>query len=798
MGTYYAKPIDGEEGTYEYHLGECLKIASGFLKANRMALMELCERLDFSFDELVALCLRATFFHDVGKLGDFFQKHMRYLLSENAHKDKPGHYYFRHELLSARLLYQLSRKKRGAFPFDVWAVLGHHKKIDFRGDSFCREKEMLNPDVLSSEQIQFALDCVSLCPPDWPAQEGIGLTFSEAEKEKLFDSRIFKNVDEETNWVLKFLNIFSERHLSTLARNSEQKNTKRDRMISVIVRGVLGYADWQASAKSKDRFRFHHSLSASVLSMKIKERIESRKDLSSSPYRKRPFQMRCEKETGNVLAVAPTGSGKTEASLLWATNKGEGKILFLMPTKITSNSLYERMKDFYFDPGDCGLSHSGVGVYLSLQGEEVDDQNGDRLKMMSRYRAFMAPVMVSTVDQLLSANFNVGGWFFKELAMLGASVIFDEIHAYEPFTLGLIAATINRIKDMGGRVMVMSATMPQKLREHFCNILGVEKPVVAEEMMGIQKCSWEYREETFGDSYDDEIFEALRENKKVAIVHNTVKDAQKTFLRLKKILGERLPSKKILCYHSRFTMKDRNSKEKMLLDKDERGRPDSVDLVVATQAIEVSLDISFDVMFSECAPLDSLIQRAGRCNRLMGDSAGRFIVFPIGKVAQQYVYSRFMDIHKKTTDVLRRWSGVPSERDLNAMLEDVYAEEDFLDENYKEAIAIVNKILKNPSYCLFDEMNFTQQHVTRKIEYFKVPVIPYRFYGEVEALRKSRKREDIYRIALYEVPIALYEAKKLRRYGNSKDIEHLHICEMDYDDEVGGKINIDDVGGNQY
>ena len=95
-----------------------------------------------------------------------------------------------------------------------------------------------------------------------------------------------------------------------------------------------------------------------------------------------------------------------------------------------------------------------------------------------------------------------------------------------------------------------------------------------------------------------------------------------------------------------------------------------------------------------------------------------------------------MDIHKKTTDVLRRWSGVPSERDLNAMLEDVYAEEDFLDENYKEAIAIVNKILKNPSYCLFDEMNFTQQHVTRKIEYFKVPVIPYRFYGEVEALRK--------------------------------------------------------------
>ena len=105
---------------------------------------------------------------------------------------------------------------------------------------------------------------------------------------------------------------------------------------------------------------------------------------------------------------------------------------------------------------------------------------------------------------------------------------------------------------------------------------------------------------------------------------------------MKAILEEKQPDKKILCYHSRFIMRDRDEKEKLLLEKDKEGRPSFVDLVIATQAIEVSLDISFDLMLSECAPLDSLIQRAGRCNRFGKSKGARFVVFPISDTAKRY------------------------------------------------------------------------------------------------------------------------------------------------------------------
>ena len=71
--TFYAKALEGLEGTYEYHVGTCLEIASEFLKLNREALEGVCSRLEVSYAELTALCLRAVFFHDIGKLGDFFQ-----------------------------------------------------------------------------------------------------------------------------------------------------------------------------------------------------------------------------------------------------------------------------------------------------------------------------------------------------------------------------------------------------------------------------------------------------------------------------------------------------------------------------------------------------------------------------------------------------------------------------------------------------------------------------------------------------------------------------------------------------
>ena len=411
---------------------------------------------------------------------------------------------------------------------------------------------------------------------------------------------------------------------------------------------------------------------------------------------------------------------------------------------------------------------------------------------MRQYKAFMAPVMVATVDQLLTANFNMGDWFFKELATLGASVIFDEIHAYAPFTLALITESIQRIRTMGGRVMVMSATMPRKLREHFQALLGVEMPVVAEELMEKRKCSWEYRDAPL-ESFDEEILKALKQGCKVAVVVNTVDVAQKTFLRWKAILEEKQPDKKILCYHSRFIMRDRDEKEKLLLEKDKEGRPSFVDLVIATQAIEVSLDISFDLMLSECAPLDSLIQRAGRCNRFGKSVGARFVVFPISDVAREYVYKNAEEPLIRTLEVLQRWEGSPSERDLSVMLEEVYQNLEIEDEKYAEGKRLARCIVANPDVSVLDEMIFQEEALTRKIEFLKVQVIPYCFYEEVRELWSSRNRADFLKIAQFEVPIGLHQAKKFNPLDVPRGMERLNIREVEYDEEIGVKLEDFDV-----
>jgi len=778
--TFYAKALEGMEGTYEYHVRTCLAIASEFLRLNREVLERVCSCLEISYEELTALCLRAVFFHDIGKLGDFFQERMRRRLGPDG-KDDPKRF-FRHELLSACLLHSLWDRKKGVFPYDVWAVLGHHKKLDRAWSAFVRERDARKPDRLTTEQIQFGLGF----DERWKSLAAQ----NEKALKKLLNPHLFED-SEDCNWVARFLDDFFDRCLS--CEMLDGIDGAKTRAISALVRGVVGYADWQASASPEDRLNLRHSVDAVTLNDKLRERVERQAQPGDPPYAKYPFQTLCEGSPENVLAIAPTGSGKTEASLLWALNKGAGKVLFLMPTKVTSNSLYERMKT-YFDPRDCGISHSGAGVYLVLQKEEKELEQSveDRLKALRQYKAFMAPVMVATVDQLLTANFNMGDWFFKELATLGASVIFDEIHAYAPFTLALITESIKRIKTMGGRVMVMSATMPRKLREHFQTLLGVEVPVVAEELMEKRKCSWEYRDVQL-ESFDEEILKALEQGRKVAVVVNTVDVAQKTFLRWKAILKERLPDKKILCYHSRFIMRDRDEKEKLLLEKDKEGRPSFVDLVVATQAIEVSLDISFDLMLSECAPLDSLIQRAGRCNRFGKSKGARFVVFPISDTAKRYVYKNAGDALEHTLDVLQRWEGSPSERDLSVMLEEVYQNLEIEDENYAEGKRLARCIVANPDVSVLDEMIFQEEALTRKIEFLKVQVIPYCFYEEVRELWSSRNRADFLKIAQFEVPIGLHQAKKFNPLDVPRGMERLNIREVEYDEEIGVKLEDFDV-----
>jgi CRISPR-associated endonuclease/helicase Cas3 len=743
---YWAKPDE----TYEEHINNCYEIWRKLIQHNEKHLIGFAESYGISYKLFREKSLLAVLFHDIGKLTDVFQENMLKIRSGNRPDYRKN---FRHEILSAIFLLMTwgQRKQLGIdreFPFEVFAVIGHHKSIDPNWTSFHRELQLESWPKLNREKILYALDTAQQIL----TTEGIQIRLID----KFYDIQ----------WNSSFLSKLRDMVFQTAKFKLESVSDSISyRQIYSVLKGILQYCDWQASA-GNDGVWVSIPEGQEDLIKKVGAKLANEK----KQYEERPFHNACMKEKGDVLAIAPTGSGKTEAALLWALNSNYRRIIFLMPTMITSNSLYERMVKNYFDLRLCGLTHSGAQTYFALQGNLTEEEDQELRLQLLHNKAFIPPLMVSTVDQLLSTGFNTGLWNLKEAAIVGSSIVFDEIHAYDTYTLALITETIKKIKKLNGRVMVMSATMPQVLRKHFMSILQVKEPIIAEERMQIARNKWRFVEKDL-DDLEEEIEEYLDAKKRVAIIVNDIETAKREYRKWKNKNKYNL-----LCYHSEFALKDRREKEKRLMatkwDK-------YCQLLIATQAVEVSLDISFEIMFSECAPIDSLIQRAGRCNRYNEYKDSEFIIFDYSDLTKDKVYKKSREILEKTKEVVKRKEGRLSELDISNMLEEVYQNYNLYDEDYKAGEELYRKIAKDE---IFYDIPISDEK-TRKFDYIKVDIIPIQFKEEVENLFEQKQFS---KIAQYEVPVGIGKYIKMMKNGRQVDNKYrLPIFNIGYSSETG-------------
>lgn len=395
-----------------------------------------------------------------------------------------------------------------------------------------------------------------------------------------------------------------------------------------------------------------------------------------------------------------TGAGKTEAALSLAIKyiqKGicDG-ITFALPTRSTSNLMYRRMRSYansiFDEPVNISLLHASSEDFLLSEGLIKDSS-----WTSGKNKSLFANLSVCTIDQVLGAIMPIRYQTMKLLSLVRHVLIIDEVHSYDAYTFGLVCNLLRYCKKYNVPVILLSATIPSamksKMFENYC--VRVESPSMeyplatfcgntVEEIpcesssRSIRVISLRY----VSDSAQimDEMVSLANSGMRACWIRNTVDDAIASY----KNIPDGDFDKLIL--HSRFITKHRTEIEQRLFEYCGKGKKRKGLIVISTQVIEQSLDIEFERVYSDLAPIDSLIQRMGRDQRF-GDSpiSCEFVINgpPMnGSISEDWYRSYFDNaayVYKnhyvlfRTAELMQRSSiDIPS--DYRDMIEYAYAE----------------------------------------------------------------------------------------------------------------------------
>ncbi len=378
---------------------------------------------------------------------------------------------------------------------------------------------------------------------------------------------------------------------------------------------------------------------------------------------------------GHCLLTAPTGSGKTEAAILWATKQREAAgaprtIFYVLPYRASLNAMHARMKATYGLLDDhVVLQHSSATTSLYtrlLDHQDYTRANAARTAIRNRAlgKLMTAPVRVLTPYQLLRGFFGLKG---HEAVLTDASegvFVLDELHAYDAGRLALILAAVEHLaKDAGASFLAMSATFPAVLRTLLRDVLGSTTEIEADQKTKDEAQRHVLRiadRDLLSDETMAQVAARQQSGEAVLLVATTVARAQEAYDALRRRLGEDA----VNLLHSRFTGEDRTRKEVALMAKVANGRnrlgePGTV--LVATQVVEVSLDVDFDVLFTDPAPVEPLIQRFGRVNRGRRGALRDVVVHTAIPNASVHIYGR--ESVDRSLATLRPWANQPVRED---------------------------------------------------------------------------------------------------------------------------------------
>lgn len=441
----------------------------------------------------------------------------------------------------------------------------------------------------------------------------------------------------------------------------------------------------------------------------------------------RPLQLAIDEIPQELLAYpclavieAPTGEGKTEAGLALAHRigqmRGTDEFYYALPTTATSNQMFGRVQHFLISNlqltthtklihGQAFLVEDDLTIQPLWQKES--QSYTDMMEWFSpKKRALLAPFGVGTIDQIELAALNVRHNALRMASLAGKVILVDEVHAYDVYMTTILKRLLEWLSSLGTSVILLSATLPQNRRTELINTYtgrksqmkgdqasypcitiagrhGVSKltPAAHQTYRKVSLNHLNYRENDF-EGKAAWLLSAIAQGGCVCWITNTVDRAQQLFKVVNKLADSSIDK---LILHARFLLEDRQRLEQKLVKMygiDKAKRP-LRGIVIGTQVLEQSLDLDFDVMVSDLAPIDLLLQRAGRMHRHEFTSRPTAHTTPVLWINQEiepgehlvigadrYIYDEFL--LRQSWECLKQRTEIVLPGDYRTLIEAVY------------------------------------------------------------------------------------------------------------------------------
>jgi CRISPR-associated endonuclease/helicase Cas3 len=603
----------------------------------------------------------AIVFHDLGKVATGFQ-------------EKWNKWGYRHELLSAGFINLISFVDDDTKKAIKLCVATHHKNcdeirerysttLDIGKDVFIKKRNELNYafDYINSYFLK-----IEKWAPDYLNKKIKSIT-PIVSIDQVED--IYKNT------IVWYLQNYKEENISLLHQE-----------YGIFLRGFLITCDHLASANINE----------------IKSSVKNiNKQLNINNFY--PYQKRVNECKSDIFLSAPTGSGKTESALLWAENKlNDNRLYYVLPYTASINAMYNRFVNL-FGEDNVGMLHNKASyfIYMSFVDQEygTEEATTRTQEIKNITKKFYKPIKIITPFQIIKNFFGVKRWEATVSEMANGVFVFDEIHIYEPRTLALIICVIEHLKKYKCSFLFLSASFPKFIKQKIKNVLPDIVDFSLDMNDTVDKnlmCNARHKVKIIENGILDNIEliqKYVESGKKVLVICNTVNTAQQVFQLLN------FENKVLL--HGRFILKDRERIEKDILNS-------LPNLLVGTQVIEVSLDLDFDTIFTEPAPINALTQRFGRVNRKGGKGIVPVHIFRQGSKYDKYFYdeNRIERTLKYLTEGIEL-----SQTTVNEIIEKVY-----LDGYTESEDQLFKNVYNSFSYCIKSLVPFTESD--REEEYF--------------------------------------------------------------------------------